>query len=70
MTRIGPEDMFALKKGNRIRLKDNSEILLTSDYIQETLSYDYDKVVYENGIEKITEGGTISCRPLVGCYIL
>ena len=70
MRRIGPGDMFSLKIGYRIRLKDNSEILLTSDYIQEALSYAYDKVYTIDGVEKITESGMISCRTLMGSYIV
>ena len=60
-TRIGPGDMFDLRKGMKIRLADGKVIELLSDYIAEGLKYEYSA----DG-----ETGEISCRPLVGCYII
>lgn len=58
MRKICPEDMFRLKKGTKIRLKDDRVIVLTSDYIQDGLKYEYDGK------------DTISCIKLVGCMII
>ena len=57
-TKIEPGDMFNLKKGMKIRLKDGTEIILTSDYIADGLKYEYDGK------------DTISCLKLVGCMII
>ena len=61
--KIDPVKMFSLKKGTRIRLKDDRIIELTSDYIQDSVSYTYKEV------GKTTEE-TISCLRLSGCHIL
>ena len=63
MERIDPAEMFSLKKGTRIQLKDGRIIELTSDYIQDSVSYTYKEV------DKTTED-TISCLRLSGSYII
>ena len=59
--RIGPVDMFYLKSGSKIQMKDGRIIELTSGYNIETLSYDY----VENG-----QSGTIKCLSLSGGMII
>lgn len=59
--RIGPEWMFHLKKGMKIRMKDGKMVELLSDYIAEGLKYEYTS---EN------ETGEMSCVNFVGGYII
>lgn len=58
--RIEPGDMFKLKKGMKIRMKDGKLVELLSDYIAEGLKYEYSA----DG-----EAGEMSCINFVGGYI-
>ena len=59
--RIGPEWMFHLKKGMKIRLPDGRMVELLSNYIADGLKYEY----IENG-----EKGEMSCRFFIGGHMI
>ena len=61
--RIKPEEMFSLKKGTRVRVKDGRVLELTSDYNRESVSY---KCREEGSDTEIT----ISVLTLNGCDVL
>lgn len=58
---IGPEWMFHLKKGMKIRLPDGRMVELLSNYIADGLKYEYT----EDGETK-----ELSCLEFIGGYII